>query len=204
MRNSCSHQIHTHLCIRHGVQTTHMPKPCNHKHLSESKPTTKGTHPISYGFLALFAFPLLSFYKESSCFLKFLFFNLLSNLYFLSPCWLICKPLGLSLFCQTLLLQSFWLLFFFLHPWNAISSPVRHAQGQKSLEPHRMTREWLSTHHFEHLPFLFFFSPLNQGLACQQFLMFFLNNDFKLRKWLTLPGGPIMCRWLNHADSTGI
>jgi hypothetical protein len=34
--------------------------------------------------------------------------------------------------------------------------------------------------------------------------MLFLNNDFKLRKWLTLPGGPVMCRWLNHADSTGI
>jgi len=135
-----------------------MPKPCNHKHPSKTKPTTKGTHPISCGLLALFAFPLFSFCKESSCFLKLhffnllsnpcflkllffnllsnrcflklLFFNLLSNRCFLSPCWLICKPLGLSLFCQTLLLQSFWLLFSFLHPQNAISSLVRHLQGQ--------------------------------------------------------------------------
>jgi hypothetical protein len=47
------------------------------------------------------------------------------------PCWLICKPLGLSLFCQTLLLQSLWLFFSFLHPRNVISSPVRHVQGQR-------------------------------------------------------------------------
>jgi hypothetical protein len=63
----------------------HMPKPCNHKHPSEIEPTTKGTHPISCG-LALFAFPLLNFYKESSYFLKLLFFNLLLNPCFLSPC----------------------------------------------------------------------------------------------------------------------
>jgi len=75
---------------------------------------------------------------------------------------------------------------------------------QKTLEPHGMIRECLSTHHFKHLPFLLFLFPLNQDLACQQFLMFFFNNDFKLKKWLALPGGPVMCRWLNHTDSTGI
>jgi hypothetical protein len=64
----------------------HMPKPNNYKHPLETELTTKGTHPISYGLLALFAFPLLSFYKESFCFLKLLFFNLLSNPFFLSPC----------------------------------------------------------------------------------------------------------------------
>jgi hypothetical protein len=62
-----------------------MPKPCNHKHPSETKPTTKGTHPISYGLLALFAFSLLSFCKESSYFLKLLFFNLLSTLEIKTP-----------------------------------------------------------------------------------------------------------------------
>jgi len=40
--------------------------------------------------------------------------------------------------------------------------------------------------------------------AAVNFLMLFLNNDFKLTKWLTLHGGPVMCRWLNHADSTEI
>ncbi len=50
----------------------HMPKPYNHKHSSETKPTTKGTHPISCGLLAFFAFPFLSFCKESSYFLKLL------------------------------------------------------------------------------------------------------------------------------------
>jgi len=50
----------------------HIPKPCNHKHPSKTKPTTKGTHPISYVILVLFAFPLLSFCKESSYFLTLL------------------------------------------------------------------------------------------------------------------------------------
>ncbi len=54
----------------------HMPKPCNHKQPLETEPTTKGTHLISCGLFALFAFPLLNFYKESSWFLKLLFFNL--------------------------------------------------------------------------------------------------------------------------------
>jgi hypothetical protein len=56
-----------------GRDAAHMPKPCNHKYPSKIEPTTKGTRPISYGLLALFAFPLLNFYKESSCFLKLLF-----------------------------------------------------------------------------------------------------------------------------------
>jgi len=108
----------------------HMPKPYNHKHPSKIEPTTKGTHPISYD-LALFAFPFLSFCKESSYFFKLLFFNLLSNPCFLSPCWFICKPLGFNRFCQMLLLQSIWLLFSFLHPRNVINSHVKHVQGQR-------------------------------------------------------------------------
>jgi len=125
----------------------HMPKPYNHKHPSKNEPTTKGTHPISCGLFTLFAFPFLSFWKESSCFLKLLFFNLLLNTCFLSPCWLICKPLGLNLFYLTLMLQYLWFLFSFLHPRNAISSPVRHVQGQ------RCTRNLhhLNKKHYNHI-----------------------------------------------------
>jgi len=54
----------------------HMPKPCNHKHPLETESTTKGIHPICCGLLALFAFLIFNFYKESSCFFKLLFFNL--------------------------------------------------------------------------------------------------------------------------------
>jgi hypothetical protein len=80
-----SSNTHTPVHLARGSNGTHA-KALHMEHPYETEPTTKGTHPISCGLLALFAFPLLSFYKESSCFLKLLLFNLLSNPCFLSPC----------------------------------------------------------------------------------------------------------------------
>jgi hypothetical protein len=51
-------------------------------------------------------------------------------------------------------------------------------------------------------PVLPFSSQLGPCVPTISYL--FLNNDFKLKKWLILPGGPVMCRWLNHVDSMGI
>jgi hypothetical protein len=46
----------------------------------------------------------------------------------------------------------------------------------KALETYAIVKSKLSTHHFKHLPFLIFLSPLNENLACQKFLMFFFQQ----------------------------
>jgi hypothetical protein len=46
----------------------------------------------------------------------------------------------------------------------------------KASKTFAMVESKLSTHHFKHLPFIFFLSPFNENLLCQQFFMVFFQQ----------------------------